>query len=60
MKRRILTVAMSLILICSFTACRADTWTSGISENNSYESAEGTQIKMITENTVHAEEDFQL
>lgn len=51
MKRRILTVALSLTLICSLTACRANIWISSISENNNYESAEGTQIKMITENT---------
>lgn len=55
MSRRILIAAMSLIFICSLAACgvtgQQDTGTSGISENSSYESVEGTQIKMITENT---------
>lgn len=54
MTRRIVIAALSLILICSLAACGTtgqDTGALDVSENNSYESVEGTQIKMITENT---------
>lgn len=55
MTRRIVIAALSLILICSLAACgttgQQDTGALDVSENNSYESVEGTQIKMITENT---------
>lgn len=55
MTRRIVIAALSLILICSLVACgttgQQDTGALDVSENNSYESVKGTQIKMITENT---------
>lgn len=54
MTQRIVIVALSLILICALAACGTtgqDTGALDVSENNSYESVEGTQIKMITENT---------
>lgn len=55
MTRKIISVALSLILICSLAACGAagqqDTDMVDVFENSSYESVEGTQIKMITENT---------
>lgn len=54
MTRRIVIAALSLILICPLAACGTtgqDTGALDVSENNSYESVEGTQIKMITENT---------
>lgn len=54
MTRRIVIAALSLILICSLVACGTtgqDTGALDVFENNSYESVEGTQIKMITENT---------
>lgn len=55
MTRRILTIALSLTLICSLAACgaigRRDAGTLDVSDESSYESAEGTQIKMIAENT---------
>ncbi len=50
-----LSVGLRLLMICSLVACGAaeqqDTETFDVSENSSYESVEGTQIKMITENT---------
>lgn len=54
MTRRIVIAALSLIMICSLAACGTigqDTGALDVSENNSYESVEGTRIKMITENT---------
>lgn len=55
MTRRILIVILALNLICTLAACgttgQQDTGTLDASENSSYESVEGTQIKMITENT---------
>ncbi|MDO4305380.1 MAG: cyclophilin-like fold protein [Eubacteriales bacterium] len=55
MTRRILIVILALNLICTLAACgttgQQDTGTLDVSENSSYESVEGTQIKMITENT---------
>lgn len=54
MTRRIVIAALSLILICSLAACGTtgqDTGALDVSENNSYESVEGTQVKMVTENT---------
>lgn len=54
MTRRIVIAALSLSLICSLAACGTtgqDTGALDVSENNSYESVEGMQIKMITENT---------
>ena len=55
MTRRIMIAALALTLISSMVACgEVEQQDSGIphtSENGSYESVEGTQIKMITENT---------
>ena len=55
MTRRIMIAALDLTLISSMVACgEVELQDSGIphtSENGSYESVEGTQIKMITENT---------
>lgn len=55
MTRRILIVILALNLICTLVACgetgQQDTALLDTSENSSYESVEGTQIKMITENT---------
>lgn len=55
MTRRILIVILSLNLICTLVACgeagQQDTVPLDTSESSSYESVEGTQIKMITENT---------
>lgn len=55
MTRRILIVILALTLICTLAACgttgQQDTGMLDASENSSYESVEGTQIKMITENT---------
>lgn len=55
MTRRILIFALFLTLICSLAACQEvgqqDTGVSEPYENSSYESVEGTKIKMITENT---------
>lgn len=55
MTRRILIVILSLNLIYSLVACKEDGQQDAvpldISENSSYESVKGTQIKMITENT---------
>lgn len=52
---RIRTAALALVLIGSLTACgaqgRQDTGLPDIAEDDSYESVEGTQIKMVTENT---------
>ena len=53
MYKKVLSVV--LLMICSLMACgaagRQDTGTFDVSENSSYESVEGTQIKMITEST---------
>lgn len=55
MFKKVLSVGLIFLVLCSLAACGAagqkDTGALDISENNSYESAEGTQIKMITENT---------
>lgn len=55
MYKKILSAGLLLLMICSLVACGAtgqqDTGTLDASENSSYESVEGTQIKMITENT---------
>lgn len=55
MTRRIWMVILSLSLLFSLTDCgtaeQQSPETSEISENGSYESVEGTQIKMITANT---------
>lgn len=55
MTRRILIVILALNLTCTLVACgetgQQDTVPLDTSENSSYESVEGTQIKMITENT---------
>ncbi len=48
-------VVLLFLMICSLAACRTteqqDTGLFDASEDSSYESVEGTQIKMITENT---------
>lgn len=55
MVRRIWVAAFALTLLCFLTACgtaaQQNSEVSEISENSSYESVEGTQIKMLTENT---------
>ena len=55
MTRRIWIVILSLSLLFSLTACgtagQQNPEISEISENRSYESVEGTKIKMLTENT---------
>ncbi len=55
MTHRIMMAALAMFFLCSLTACGAagqqDTGTADVPENSSYESVEGTQIKMITENT---------
>lgn len=55
MTRRILIAVLALTLISSMAACQEveqqDTGITHTSANGSYESVEGTQIKMITENT---------
>lgn len=65
MFKKVFSTGLLFFMICSLAACGAtgeqdtgtsdigtpDTGTPGVSENSSYESVEGTQIKMITENT---------
>ena len=55
MARKILTAILCLSLLFALSACTANngqnTDSIGSSENSSYESAEGTKIKMITDNT---------
>lgn len=55
MTRKIEIVALSLVFIFSLTACRTtgqqDAGARDVFEDSSFESVEGTQIKMITENT---------
>lgn len=55
MFKKALSVGLLFLMLCSFAACGAagqkDTGTLDESENSSYESVEGTRIKMITENT---------
>ena len=52
MSKKIFTIALSFLMICALTACgvnsQQNTGTTDISEDSSYESVEGTQIKMIT------------
>lgn len=54
MYKKILSAGLFLLMICSLAACgeteQQDTGTFDVSENSSYESVEGTQIKMITKN----------
>ena len=55
MFKKALSVGLLFLMISSLAACgiagQQDTETVDVSENSSYESVEGTQIKMITENT---------
>ncbi|MBP3490035.1 MAG: flavodoxin [Roseburia sp.] len=55
MFKKALGVALLFSMLCSLAACGAagqqDAEARDVSENSSYESVEGTQIKMITENT---------
>lgn len=55
MFKKTLSVALLFLMICSPAACgtteQQNTGAFNASENSSYESVEGTQIKMITENT---------
>ena len=55
MVKKVLSVGLLFLMFCSLTACRGagqqDTGETDGSEGSSYKSAEGTQIKMITENT---------
>lgn len=55
MFKKALRVGLLFLMLCSLAACEAagqrDTGTPDVSENSGYESVEGTQIKMITENT---------
>lgn len=55
MFKKALSVGLLFLMLCSLAACGAarqkDTGTLDESENSSYESVEGTRIKMITENT---------
>lgn len=55
MFKKALSVGLLFLMLCSLTACgvsgQQDTGTLDESENSSYESVEGTRIKMITENT---------
>lgn len=55
MFKKALGVALLFSMLCSLAACGAagqqDAGARDVSENSSYESVEGTQIKMITENT---------
>ena len=55
MTKKALSVGLLFFMLCFLAACGAtrqqDTELLDISENSSYESVEGTQIKMITENT---------
>lgn len=55
MFKKTLSIGLLFLMLCSLAACGAagqqDTGALDVSENSSYESVEGTQIKMITENT---------
>ena len=55
MARKIWTAILCLSLLFSLSACgttnEPNTWEIGSSESSSYESVEGTKIKMITDNT---------
>lgn len=55
MFKKALCVGLLSFMLCSLTACgaagRQDAGTLEVSENGNYESVEGTQIKMITQNT---------
>lgn len=55
MCKKILSTVLLFLMVCSLAACGAtsqqDTGTLDRFENSSYESVEGAQIKMITENT---------
>lgn len=55
MARRIWIIAFVLALLCSLTACgtvrQQNAEIPAFSENSSYESVEGTRIKMTTQNT---------
>jgi hypothetical protein len=55
MFKKALSVGLLFLMLCSLAACgvarQQDTGELDVSENSSYESVEGTQIKMITENT---------
>ncbi|MGI6006913.1 MAG: hypothetical protein ACOX8E_05410 [Ruminococcus sp.] len=55
MFKKALSVGLLSFMLCSLTACGAagqqDAGTLEVSENANYESVEGTQIKMITQNT---------
>ena len=55
MNKKILSTALLFLMVCSLAACGATgqqaAGTLDRIENSSYESVEGTQIKMITENT---------
>ena len=55
MFKKALSVGLLSFMLCSLTACGAagqqDAGTLEVSENGNYESVEGTQIKMITQNT---------
>lgn len=55
MGKKVLSTVLMFLMLCSLAACgttgQQDAEMPDISENSSYESVEGTQIKMITENT---------
>lgn len=55
MFKKALSVGLLFLMLCSLAACGAagqqDAEALNVAENSSYESVEGTQIKMITENT---------
>lgn len=55
MFKKTLSIVLLFLVICSLAACgmtgQQDTGALNVSEDSSYESVEGTQIKMITENT---------